>query len=132
MVERGNIDLQTRPIVNNPDGSTSSVYSSSFNDGKHEVLIPQVADGGAILTMPKAIEQYYKTGKHLGKFATPDAADAYASTLHNDYASGKIKGYADLSKQPIEGYELNRIHRGISRGFSPQGSPGGFNGTPDY
>ncbi len=125
MVERGNIDLQTRPITHNPDGSTSSVYSASFHDGNQEVLVPLVSDGGKILTVDQARQQYQKTGQHLGKFATPAHADAYAQQLHEDYANGKIGGYpaADSggaypgNSEAAQG--MNRIHQGISRGFAP-------------
>lgn len=124
MVERGNIDLQTRPIVHNPDGSVSSVFSGSFHDGHNEVLVPLVSDGGKILTMDQARQVYEKTGKHLGKFVSPGHADAYAQQLHEDYANGKIAGYPAVDRGyypgPGEGsQQLNRIHQGISRGFAP-------------
>lgn len=82
-VEAGNIDLTKRPKVKNEDGSISTVRSSSFNiDGK-EVLIPTVAeDGSRILSNEEALEQYKRTGKHLGKFATPEDATKYAEELH--------------------------------------------------
>ncbi len=119
LVQPGNIDLQTRPIVNNPDGSYSSVRSMSFNDGKgREVLVPTVSDGGKILTDQEARNQYYKTGKHLGIFKTPEHADLYSNTLHNDYAQGNIPGYPAVTNgPPLEGWALDQIRRGISRGF---------------
>lgn len=93
-VERGNIDLTKRPRVSNADGSVSTVKSFSANiDGK-EVLLPMVADDGMVLTQEQAIESYKKTGKHLGKFATPDAATAYAKRLH-DAQEQMIRGTGD-------------------------------------
>ena len=93
MVVPGNIDLGMQPRIPNADGSISSVRSASFQDEHgREVLIPTVSLEGRLLSMPEAINQYQKTGKHLGMFKGPDKADAYAEQLHNDYAAGKIKG----------------------------------------
>lgn len=83
VIEPGNIDLNSRPIVHNADGSISTVRSMSFNDGQYEVLIPTVAaDGSGILDDDAAIKQYISSGQHLGKFDTPQNADAYAQQLH--------------------------------------------------
>jgi hypothetical protein len=94
----GNIDLYNRPKVKNPDGSISTVRSMSFNDGRHEVLIPTVHPSGYIMSDNDAINHYYKTGQHLGKFTTPSAATRYAQQLHNDYAAGKY----DTSGLPVQ------------------------------
>jgi hypothetical protein len=87
LTEPGNIDLSRRPVVRNPDGAISTVRSIGVNlDGK-EVLIPTVAaDGSRVLSDREAIQQFQKTGQHLGKFDTPDASTAYAKNLHNDQA----------------------------------------------
>lgn len=81
---QGNIDLYNRPQVKNPDGSISTVRSMSFNDGNKEVLIPTVMDNGTIVTPEEAINNYYKTGKYLGKFNTVDDANNYAQRLHQE------------------------------------------------
>lgn len=80
----GNIDLYARPQVKLPDGKTTTVKSMSFNDGYNEVLIPTVSDDGRIMSDDEAIDNYYKTGKYLGKFNTVDEATKYAQQLHNE------------------------------------------------
>lgn len=83
LLERGNIDLNARPVVRNPDGSYSTVRSMNFNEDGKEILIPTVAaDGSRLLSPQEAIDQYHQTGQHLGIFQTPEAAEAYAQLLH--------------------------------------------------
>ena len=94
----GNIDLYARPQVKNPDGSISTVRSMSFNDGSKEVVIPTVSDDGRIMTDNEAIDNYYKTGKYLGKFNTVDEATKYAQQLHNEqdlYYNGKKANFVN-------------------------------------
>ena len=86
LLEQGNIDLNSRPVVKNPDGSVSTVRSMSANiDGK-EVLLPTVSPDGKVLSEKAAIDLYMKTGQNLGKFDTPDNATAYAQSLHEAQA----------------------------------------------
>lgn len=90
-MEPGNVDLYAQPEVRNPDGSTSTVDSFSVNfDGK-EYLLPTVTPDGRHLSQDGAIQEFRRTGRHLGVFGSPDSATAYARQLHNDYARGKYR-----------------------------------------
>lgn len=86
MLEEGNIDMNTRPLVKNEDGSVSTVRSMSINEDGKEVLIPTVSDDGRILTEKQAIDLYRRTGRHLGKFDSVEAANKYAQKLHESEA----------------------------------------------
>ncbi len=98
----GNIALADRPVVHNPDGSISSVYTMGIEDedpksprfGK-QVNIPGVIKdaSGKWYTdrdpqAKAARAYYYKTGENLGTFDTWQNASAYAQKLHEDYENG--------------------------------------------
>lgn len=83
LIEPGNIDLNNRPVV--PNGSDySTVLSMSFGEDGVEILVPMVSGDGRLMTNDEAIEEYHRTRKHLGKFAGPAEATAYAEKLHKE------------------------------------------------
>jgi len=84
MIEQGNIDLTNRPVVRNADGTVSTVRSISVEIDGQEVLIPTVSDEGRILSDEEAVQQYRRTGKHLGKFSSVKAANRHARRIHQE------------------------------------------------
>jgi len=86
LLEPGNIDLNNRPIVRNPDGTISTVRSMGVNLDGREVLLPTVSPDGRILSPDEAVALYRQTGQHLGMFDTPEHSSAYAQQLHEDQA----------------------------------------------
>ena len=80
----GNIDLHSRPTLHNADGSISTVRSMSFGTDAGEVLVPTVGPNGEDLSEEEAMALYEQSGQHLGIFATPESATAYAEQLHID------------------------------------------------
>ena len=79
----GNIDLTNRPVVQNEDGTISTVRSMSINQDGKEILIPTVIDG-KVVSDEEAIDAFHRTGEHLGVFATVEDANAYAEKLHQE------------------------------------------------
>lgn len=91
LLQPGNIDLYAQPEVPNPDGTTSTVDSFSVNFDGVEYLLPTVTPDGRHLTPDLAIQEFQKTGRHLGVFDSPASATEFAKRLHEDYASGRYR-----------------------------------------
>lgn len=102
LLEKGNIDIHNRPVVKNSDGSISTVRSMSTNIDGREVLIPTVSDDGRIMSDDEAIDNFMRTGKHLGMFDNPDDATAYAESLHNQQADEYLPGMNQATQQPVQ------------------------------
>lgn len=103
LIEAGNIDLATRPRVRNADGTTSTVRSISANYGGQEVLVPTVSDDGRVLSDEEALQAFEKTGRHLGKFKSPEAATAYAKRLHDQQAQQLRASDAEIDQVAAAG-----------------------------
>ena len=99
LLEKGNIDIHNRPVVKNSDGSISTVRSMSTNIDGREVLIPTVSDDGRIMSDDEAIDNFMKTGKHLGMFDNPNDATAYAESLHNQQADEYLPRQSPAQQQ---------------------------------
>jgi hypothetical protein len=101
MIEQGNINLNNRPRVKNPDGSISTVRSISIEEDGKEILIPTVSNSGKIMTDEEAITEYKKTGENLGIFDSSENATNYARKLHIDQSRQqprKIGGWEWLNE----------------------------------
>jgi hypothetical protein len=92
LIAPGNINIHQRPVVRNADGSVSTVRSMTFTDENgNAVLVPSVIAGRGIVSPREAYKHYQQTGQHLGIFDTPEAADAYAQSLHEQQANEYIQ-----------------------------------------
>lgn len=87
LLEPGNIDLASRPLVHNDDGSYSTVRSTSFGHDGKEILVPTVSPDGRIMSEAEAEDRYHRTGEHLGKFDSPENADIAAQAIHENLAA---------------------------------------------
>ncbi len=90
--ERGNIDPYSQPEVRNGDGTVSTVDSVSFNLDGNETLLPRITrDGRRLATDADTEAEYRRTGRHLGKFDSPESASRFAEQLHREYEAGKYR-----------------------------------------
>lgn len=80
----GNIDLSQRRVLNNSDGTISTIETISVNFDGREVLLPTISPEGVRLTEDEAVDLYRRTGQHLGIFDTPQEATDYARQISQE------------------------------------------------
>lgn len=96
LVVPGNINLWQRPVVRNPNGSYSTVRSTSWNVPVRlkggirnlEVLMPETTPSGNV-SARAALANFQKSGQHLGMFDNASHANSYADRLHNWFVQNK-------------------------------------------
>lgn len=81
IVAPGNIDLSTRPVIHNKDGTISTLKSISIGTPQGEVLIPTIAPDGRQMDREDSIDLFYKTGQHLGIYDSPESATKAAKEI---------------------------------------------------
>jgi hypothetical protein len=86
VIQYGNINLLTRPVVRLKNGSIKTIFSigigETISDGTIvQVLIPTISDDGTELNDASAKRLYQQTGRHLGKFISIVASNKYAKVL---------------------------------------------------
>lgn len=60
------------------------------------MLLPSVTpDGRHLASDDDIINEYRRTGRHLGSFGSPEAASSYAQELHDAYARGAFRSQSD-------------------------------------
>lgn len=120
----GNIDLTNRPQYVQPDGKISTVNSMSFGNDEGEILVPTIdfdeQGKPRQLTDDEAIDRYYRTGEHLGKFKTVEEANDYADYLHRqqDYYYNQRPEY--LKKKQVSQQSNAAITNGPEFGTTRQ------------
>lgn len=89
LLKQGNIDIHDRPVIHNPNGSISTVYSmvAGFEEGGKEryYVIPR-AINGRIVSEQAAIQHFRNSHEHLGEFDNEKNANNFSETLHEEQA----------------------------------------------
>lgn len=110
--QAGNVNLYTVPHIVNPDGTQSSVHSTSFGQDGNEILVPGM-NSQHLLSAADAEKQYQQTGKYLGIFDSIQSADQYAQQLHNNYASNKLDVPLATTRHSVDPNQLEMVLKGL-------------------
>lgn len=92
---KGNIDLNSKPLLALGDGSLVSTRGIQYKDDNGKIaIIPTVSDNGLLLTDDEAIDMYKSTGQHLGMFDTEKDANFYHQQLTKSQGEVTVKSNA--------------------------------------
>lgn len=83
-LEAPTLNMDRRPYVENDDGSTSTVRSMGINENGKEILIPTVSQQGWVMGDDQAVDEYHRTGEHMGVYDSPAASDRAGEGFHQD------------------------------------------------
>ena len=100
LLQAGNIDLNSRPILRNSDGSYSTVDSVTYEIDGEYVNLPTViyveegyshdgewvGEGWQHVSDEEALDHFFETGEHLGIYDSEKAAVKAAEQLHEAQA----------------------------------------------
>jgi hypothetical protein len=81
MLLNGNIDLEDRIVVDNADGTQSTLQSITIEEDGKYILIPTLNPKGEKLSDEDAVTLYHYLGEHLGIFSNQKDADDFAKNL---------------------------------------------------
>lgn len=83
MITPGNIDLNKREKVKNPDGSYSTVRTITIEQDGKTILLPTIINGKQV-SNDEAIAHYKQTGEHMGIFKSEADANKYDERIHKE------------------------------------------------
>lgn len=81
MISPPNIPLRDRPVVKNPDGSSSTVSTITIEEDGKGILLPTIINGKRV-SEADAIQHFKDTGENMGVFKSEKDADDYDKQLH--------------------------------------------------
>jgi hypothetical protein len=134
VIEPSNIDITKRKAFPNSDGSYSTLRSASFNIDGVEVLIPMLnPNTGKPMEVEEAIAYYKKTGEHLGKYSSPEAADRAGERMSDSQGDSLPRGRweAEASKDRQQVRQMDTAIASMSAEYERL-RDGGFGQDPQH
>jgi hypothetical protein len=88
ILQYGNINLLTRPVVRLKNGDVKKDFSTIIDDRLADgtavkVIIPSMTDDGVVISELNAKKLYQQTGRHFGKFELNLIAERYQRVLQD-------------------------------------------------